>query len=125
MLLSDVFSNIFSLLQVKVVNYIKKQIQLQRCIFCETDTDNVLEHMKNDQHYKIPMQKVWDQPQLVHIIKIKCTELNKIFLFNLYVLFIPGIISLYPKMTHFYTTLTQLAIVMRKAISRISMKQRK
>ncbi|XP_032685369.1 zinc finger protein 277 [Odontomachus brunneus] len=49
--------------KVKVVNYIKKQIQLQRCIFCETNTDDVFEHMKSKQHYKIPEQKVWDQPQ--------------------------------------------------------------
>ncbi|KYN22935.1 hypothetical protein ALC57_04718 [Trachymyrmex cornetzi] len=49
--------------KVKVVNYIKRQIQLQRCIFCETKSDNVLEHMKNQQHCKIAIQKVWDQPE--------------------------------------------------------------
>ncbi|EFN90055.1 Zinc finger protein 277 [Harpegnathos saltator] len=49
--------------KVKVVNYIKKQLQLQQCIFCETKIDNILEHMKNEQHYKIPETKVWDQPQ--------------------------------------------------------------
>ncbi|XP_012218804.1 zinc finger protein 277 isoform X2 [Linepithema humile] len=49
--------------KVKVVNYIKRQIQLQRCISCEIETDNVLEHMKNQQHYKIAAQKVWDQPE--------------------------------------------------------------
>ncbi|KYN39321.1 hypothetical protein ALC56_06247 [Trachymyrmex septentrionalis] len=49
--------------KVKVVNYIKRQIQLQRCIFCETKSDNVLEHMKNQQHCKIATQKVWDQPE--------------------------------------------------------------
>lgn len=48
--------------KVKVVNYIRRQIQLCRCIFCEEDADNVLEHMKNQQHYKIT-KKVWDQPQ--------------------------------------------------------------
>ncbi|TGZ56171.1 Uncharacterized protein DBV15_01680 [Temnothorax longispinosus] len=49
--------------QVKVVNYIKRQIQLKRCIFCETESDNVLEHMKNQRHCKIATQKVWDQPE--------------------------------------------------------------
>ncbi|XP_011868388.1 PREDICTED: zinc finger protein 277 isoform X2 [Vollenhovia emeryi] len=49
--------------KVKVVNYIKRQIQLQRCIFCETASDNVLEHMKSEQHCKIATQKVWDQPE--------------------------------------------------------------
>lgn len=49
--------------KVKVVNYIKRQIQLQRCIFCEIESDNVLEHMKNQQHCKIATQKVWDQPE--------------------------------------------------------------
>ncbi|KAL0106729.1 hypothetical protein PUN28_015342 [Cardiocondyla obscurior] len=49
--------------KVKVVNYIKRQIKLQRCIFCETESDNVLEHMKKQQHYKIAAQKIWDQPE--------------------------------------------------------------
>ncbi|RLU27523.1 hypothetical protein DMN91_001327 [Ooceraea biroi] len=49
--------------KVKVVNYIKRQIQLQRCIFCETETDNVLEHMKSQQHCKLATRKVWDQPE--------------------------------------------------------------
>ncbi|XP_070161115.1 zinc finger protein 277 [Polyergus mexicanus] len=49
--------------KVKVVNYIKRQIQLQQCIFCEAKSDNVLEHMKNQQHCKIPAQKVWNQPE--------------------------------------------------------------
>ncbi|XP_029178018.1 zinc finger protein 277 [Nylanderia fulva] len=49
--------------KVKIVNYIKRQIQLQQCIFCETKSDNVLEHMKNQQHCKIPAQKVWNQPE--------------------------------------------------------------
>ncbi|XP_077256045.1 zinc finger protein 277 [Temnothorax americanus] len=49
--------------KVKVVNYIKRQIQLKRCIFCETESDNVLEHMKNQRHCKIVAQKVWDQPE--------------------------------------------------------------
>ncbi|XP_018399588.1 PREDICTED: zinc finger protein 277 [Cyphomyrmex costatus] len=49
--------------KVKIVNYIKRQIQLKRCIFCETKSDNVLEHMKIQQHCKIATQNVWDQPE--------------------------------------------------------------
>lgn len=47
------------------MNYVRRQIQLQRCVFCETKTDNVLEHMREENHFKIPVQKVWDQPELV------------------------------------------------------------
>lgn len=49
--------------KVKVVNYIKRQIQLEQCIFCEAKSDNVLEHMKTQQHCKIPAEKVWNQPE--------------------------------------------------------------
>lgn len=49
--------------KIKVVNYIKRQIELKLCIFCETSTENVLEHMKKHQHCKIPEDKVWNQPQ--------------------------------------------------------------
>lgn len=27
--------------------------------------DTVLEHMKEENHFKIPSEKVWDQPELV------------------------------------------------------------
>lgn len=113
-------------MQVKIVNYIKKQIQLQRCIFCEADVDNILEHMRNKQHYKIPEQKVWDQPQLVHIIGIKYIGFvyNKI-LYLMCVLFVPDIIFLCLRMTHFYTILMQLVTVMKKVTLKILMKQRK
>ncbi|XP_014486740.1 PREDICTED: zinc finger protein 277 [Dinoponera quadriceps] len=64
--------------KVKVVNYIKKQIQLQRCVFCEEDTDGIFEHMKSKQHYKIPERKVWDQPQYYFPLSE-----NDSFLYNL------------------------------------------
>lgn len=56
--------------QVKVVNYIKRQIYLQKCVFCEMKVDNILEHMKKENHFKIPSPKTWDQPELVLYIKI-------------------------------------------------------
>ncbi|XP_076632951.1 zinc finger protein 277 isoform X1 [Colletes latitarsis] len=49
--------------KVKVVNYIRRQIHLQRCVFCETKVENVLEHMEQQNHFKVPMQKIWDQPE--------------------------------------------------------------
>ena len=51
--------------QVKVVNYVRRQIHLRQCVFCGMKMDNVLEHMKEQNHFKIPVQKVWDQPELV------------------------------------------------------------
>lgn len=32
--------------------------------------DNILEHMKKKNHFKIPSPKTWDQPELVFYIKI-------------------------------------------------------
>ncbi|XP_020281904.1 zinc finger protein 277 [Pseudomyrmex gracilis] len=64
--------------KVKVVNYIKRQIQLRRCIFCETETDNVLEHMANQQHCKLPEKRVWDQPEYYFPVSE-----NDSFLYNL------------------------------------------
>lgn len=66
----DIFASIIQLniiivTQVKVVNYIKRQVQLRRCIFCEAETDNVLEHMANQQHCKLPEKELWDQPESV------------------------------------------------------------
>lgn len=55
---------------MKVVNYIKRQIHLQKCVFCEMKVDNILEHMKKENHFKIPSPKMWDQPELVLYIKI-------------------------------------------------------
>ncbi|XP_015431962.1 PREDICTED: zinc finger protein 277 [Dufourea novaeangliae] len=64
--------------KVKVVNYIRRQIQLRRCVFCEVEVDNTLEHMKRQNHFKIPIQKVWDHPEFYFPM---CE--NDSFLYNL------------------------------------------
>nr|XP_031840182.1 zinc finger protein 277 isoform X2 [Nomia melanderi] len=64
--------------KVKVVNYVRRQIHLQHCVFCEIEVDNVLEHMKQQNHFKIPIQKVWDQPKFYFPM---CE--NDSFLYNL------------------------------------------
>ena len=64
--------------KVKVVNYVRRQIHVQRCVFCEAEVDNVLEHMKQKNHFKIPIQKIWDQPEFYFPM---CE--NDSFLYNL------------------------------------------
>lgn len=64
--------------KVKVVNYVRRQIYLKKCVFCETKVDNVLEHMKEENHFKIPTQKIWDQPEFYFPM---CE--NESFLYNL------------------------------------------
>ena len=61
--------------QVKLVNYIRRQIHLGACIFCdeniekakhsdETYKENLLAHMKTESHMKLPEDKSeWDQSQ--------------------------------------------------------------
>lgn len=64
--------------KVKVVNYVRRQIHLQLCVFCEAKVDNVLEHMKRENHFKIPPQKKWNQPEYY----FPMSE-NESFLYNL------------------------------------------
>ncbi|XP_060818823.1 zinc finger protein 277 [Bombus pascuorum] len=64
--------------KVKVVNYVRRQIHLKQCVFCEMKVDNVLEHMKEENHFKIPSQKVWDQPEYYFPMNE-----NESFLYNL------------------------------------------
>lgn len=64
--------------KVKVVNYIKRQIYLQKCVFCEMKVDNILEHMKKENHFKIPSPKTWDQPEFYFPM-----HENESFLYNL------------------------------------------
>ncbi|XP_054004860.1 zinc finger protein 277 isoform X1 [Hylaeus anthracinus] len=74
----DVSKDLTFYQKVKVVNYVRRQIHLQRCVFCETKVENVLEHMKQQNHFKIPTQKIWDQPEFYFPM---CE--NDSFLYNL------------------------------------------
>ena len=61
--------------QIKLVNYIRRQLHLNACIFCDKKVENsgeehnvyrqsLLEHMKKEGHMKLPKDKSeWDQPQ--------------------------------------------------------------
>lgn len=52
--------------KVKVVNYIRHQICLMRCVMCnerfETQ-ESLLQHMQEEQHFGIGTQKQWDKPE--------------------------------------------------------------
>nr|XP_050852856.1 uncharacterized protein LOC127065054 isoform X3 [Vespula vulgaris] len=48
--------------KVKLVNYIRVRIYMQCCILCEIKSDNILEHMTQQDHYKLPKQYIWDHP---------------------------------------------------------------
>lgn len=64
--------------KVKLVNYIRRQIHLQCCILCEKKADNILEHMTQENHYKIPKKHIWDQPEFYFPLNE-----NDSFLYNL------------------------------------------
>ncbi|KAK2583997.1 hypothetical protein KPH14_006456 [Odynerus spinipes] len=64
--------------KVKLVNYIRRQIHLQCCILCEEKSDNVLEHMFQENHCKVPKQRIWDQPEFYFPMNE-----NDSFLYNL------------------------------------------
>jgi len=53
--------------QVKVVNYIRRQVHQNICIYCQKkfeDKGIMKEHMKEERHFKLPPNNcTWDQPQ--------------------------------------------------------------
>ena len=49
--------------KVKIVNYVRKQMDMKKCIFCGSEFDNLLGHMREEDHFKLPPKKVWDQPE--------------------------------------------------------------
>ncbi|XP_015601475.1 zinc finger protein 277 isoform X2 [Cephus cinctus] len=50
--------------RVKIVNYVRRQIHTGHCIFCDaTSADNILKHMREAQHFKLPEKRIWDQPE--------------------------------------------------------------
>ncbi|XP_077981074.1 zinc finger protein 277-like [Glandiceps talaboti] len=52
--------------QVKLINYIRRQVYQDTCLFCLdkfTDRDSTMEHMRNEKHMEVPSKDIWDQPQ--------------------------------------------------------------
>lgn len=52
--------------QIKIVNYIRRQVHERKCISCDVQSDSredLLVHMKGSDHFKLPERSVWDQPQ--------------------------------------------------------------
>lgn len=52
--------------KVKIVNYIRRQVHLLRCISCDSEYQNssdLLLHMTKDMHLKLDDSKLWNQPE--------------------------------------------------------------
>lgn len=52
--------------KVKLVNYIRRQMHNNKCFYCDLSCKNIKnlqEHLFEEQHYKIPDLKVFDQPE--------------------------------------------------------------
>ncbi|XP_075229311.1 zinc finger protein 277 isoform X2 [Lycorma delicatula] len=53
--------------QVKLVNYVRRQIHRSSCISCDfisnSGIEDLLNHMKNENHFILPDQSLWDQPE--------------------------------------------------------------
>ncbi|XP_066602399.1 zinc finger protein 277-like [Prorops nasuta] len=64
--------------KIKIVNYIRRQIRLKRCIYCELESDIILSHMSEEKHFKLPGQQIWDQPEYYFP-----TDENDSFLYHL------------------------------------------
>lgn len=55
-----------SFLQVKLVNYIRNQVDNKTCIVCEEKFVNgadLLYHMEKDNHYRLPDRDLWDRAE--------------------------------------------------------------
>lgn len=54
--------------QIKIVNYIRRQIHEGKCICCDAscgDKSALAKHMEDSQHFRLPPDPVWDQAQSV------------------------------------------------------------
>ncbi|KAK2722809.1 zinc finger protein 277-like [Artemia franciscana] len=52
--------------QVKLVNYIRRQMHQRRCIYCSKEFKTKLQvdmHMDSDDHRRIPAESIWDQTE--------------------------------------------------------------
>lgn len=52
--------------QVKLVNYIRRQIYCCQCITCSAEfatRDDLMQHMKQEKHLTMPSQDLWNQPE--------------------------------------------------------------
>ncbi|KAH0539277.1 zinc finger protein 277 isoform X1 [Cotesia glomerata] len=46
--------------KIKLVNYFRKQVHEKKCVFCDQQSDDCLQHMKNQDHFKIPPARIWN-----------------------------------------------------------------
>ncbi|XP_055597442.1 zinc finger protein 277 [Uranotaenia lowii] len=52
--------------RVKVVNFIRRQMHVMKCVMCREDfssRENLENHLKEQNHYGIGDQQLWDQPE--------------------------------------------------------------
>lgn len=52
--------------KIKLVNYIRKQIHNNKCIFCDKSFDSpsdLRSHFNEEQHYKLPDVAVFNHPE--------------------------------------------------------------
>lgn len=52
--------------KIKLVNYIRKQMHNNKCIYCDTAFDSYTKlqyHLKQEQHYKVPNKTMFDHPE--------------------------------------------------------------
>lgn len=52
--------------KVKLINYIRKQIHKNKCIFCDKSFESLnslSSHLNQEQHYKLPGLEIFDQPE--------------------------------------------------------------
>ena len=60
--------------QIKIVNYVRRQVHERKCIFCDVHFDSreqLIAHMQEAGHFKLPDDRsVWDQSQWVNNLHI-------------------------------------------------------
>ncbi|XP_014238381.1 zinc finger protein 277 isoform X1 [Trichogramma pretiosum] len=49
--------------KVKIVNYIRRQMRESKCMYCEEVQTDCLSHMKEQNHFKLPIEKIWVFPE--------------------------------------------------------------
>lgn len=46
-----------------MVNYVRRQIYVKKCVFCDEDAEDLLGHMREKEHEKLPPARTWNQPE--------------------------------------------------------------
>lgn len=52
--------------QIKIINYVRRQVHERRCVYCDVQfasREELTTHMQDAGHFQLPERSIWDQSQ--------------------------------------------------------------